>query len=373
MSFLKFADAKIKPKLFITKHRMDLQQRINAFAKLGDFLSQFSNESFQKNNSVEYNELFFDGFIHQIKLAETHNNWFTKENIIYSLNNWSNLLNINTLNKWLDNYSFNNLNQQNIAIIMAGNIPLVGFHDFISVLISGHHVLVKQSSNDKQLLHYLAKYLEHAEPEFKGKIEFTEGKLENFDAVIATGSNNTARYFEYYFKNKPSIIRKNRNSVAILTGNETEEQLKSLSEDIFRYYGLGCRNVSKLFVPKDYNFDMFFESIYHWHPIINKAKYANNYDYNKAVYLMSEFDMLENGFFIIKEDQSYASPIATLFYEYYDSKEQIQLKLETDKELIQCMVSDNISASEIAFGQTQKPELWNYADEIDVIEFLATI
>ena len=373
MSFPKFADAKIKPKLFITKHRMDLQQRINAFAKLGDFLGQFSNEEFHKNDNVEFNERFFDGFKQQIKLAEINNNWFTKENIIYSINNWYNLLNISTLNKWLDNYNFNKKNQQNIAIIMAGNIPFVGFHDFISVLISGHNVLVKQSSNDKQLLPYLAQYLEHIEPKFKGKIKFTEGKLESFDAVIATGSNNTARYFEYYFKGKPSIIRKNRNSVAVLTGNETEKQLKLLSEDIFRYYGLGCRNVSKLFVPKDYNFDAFFESIYHWHPIINKAKYANNYDYNKAVYLMSEFDMLENGFFIIKEDQNYSSPIATMFYEYYNSEEQLKLKLESDKESIQCIVSDNFITSEIAFGETQKPELWNYADEIDIIEFLATI
>ena len=194
----------------------------------------------------------------------------------------------------------------------------MGFHDFLSVLISGHNVIVKQSSNDKHLLPYLAKYLEYVEPEFKGKIIFTEAKMENFDAVIATGSNNTARYFEYYFKGKPSIIRKNRNSVAVLTGNETEEDLKNLSEDIFRYYGLGCRNVSKLFVPKDYNFDTFFKAMYHWNPIIDKAKYANNYDYNKAVYLMSEFEMLENGFLMIKEDQSYASPIATVFYEYYD-------------------------------------------------------
>ena len=352
---------------------MDLQQRINAFSKLGEFLSQFSSENFQKNDNVAFNDIFYDGFEHQIELAEIHNAWFTKENIIYSINTWSKLLNIETLNEWLKKYSFNNTNKQNVAIIMAGNIPLVGFHDFISVLISGHNVLVKQSSNDMQLLPYLAKYLEHVEPEFKGKIEFTEGRLEQFDAVIATGSNNTARYFEYYFKDKPSIIRKNRNSVGILSGNETEQQLKLLSEDIFRYYGLGCRNVSKLFVPKGYNFDAFFESIYHWHPIINKAKYANNYDYNKAVYLMSEFDMLENGFFIIKEDQNYASPIATMFYEYYDSKEQLKIKLESDKESIQCVVSDNIMASEIAFGETQKPELWNYADEIDIIEFLAMI
>src|SRR5690606_19967374 len=188
-----------------------------------------------------------------------------ENNVLYSLNGWSKLLTLNTINKWLEKYHFNTIEPKTVAIIMAGNIPLVGFHDFMSVLISGHNVLVKQSSNDQHLLPYLAKYLEQVEPEFKGRIQFTNEKLEHFDAVIATGSDNTARYFEYYFKNKPSVIRKNRNSVAILTGNETEDELIGLSEDIFRYYGLGCRNVSKLFVPKDYNFDAFFKAMYHWH------------------------------------------------------------------------------------------------------------
>jgi hypothetical protein len=256
---------------------------------------------------------------------------------------------------------------------MAGNIPLVGFHDFLSVLISGHHVLVKQSSNDKHLLPYLSKYLEYVEPQFKEKIKFTSEKVENFDAVIATGSNNTARYFEYYFKGKPSIIRKSRNSVAVLTGNETHEDLKNLSEDIFRYYGLGCRNVSKLFVPKDYKFDSFFESLYHWHPIIEKAKYANNYDYNKAVYLMSEFDMLENGFFMIKEDESYSSPIATVYYEHYDNLDELKEKIQDDKEQIQCIVSNGFIENEIPFGNTQKPQLWDYADSVDSVKFLLSI
>ena len=256
---------------------------------------------------------------------------------------------------------------------MAGNIPLVGFHDFLCVLATGHHVLVKQSSNDKHLLPFLAKYLEHVLPDLKGKIKFTEDKLEQFDAVIATGSNNTARYFEFYFKNKPSIIRKSRNSAAVLTGNETNEQLEALSEDIFRYYGLGCRNVSKFFIPKDYNFDAFFAAMYKWNPIINDSKYANNYDYNKAVYIMSEFDMLENGFLMIKEDQSYASPIATVFYEYYDSTESLKQKIDTDQDLIQCIVADGFNDTEIPFGKTQKPELSDYADNVDTIAFLLAI
>ena len=285
----------------------------------------------------------------------------------------SNLLTENNLNQWLSDYNLDKVKPKKVAIIMAGNIPLVGFHDFLSVLITGHEVLVKQSSNDKHLLPFLSKYLEYVLPELKGKITFTEDKLQDFDAVIATGSNNTARYFEYYFKGKPSIIRQNRNSVAVLTGDENEAQLNALSEDIFRYYGLGCRNVSKLFVPKNYNFDGFFNAMYKWHPIIEEAKYANNYDYNKAVYLMSEFDMLENGFLMIKEDQSYASPIATVFYEYYDSLEQLQKKLTTDEDLIQCVVSKGLTENDVDFGMTQKPQLWDYADGVNTIEFLLKI
>jgi hypothetical protein len=352
---------------------MQLQERINAFVKLGDFLRQFSSEVTQKSDNVEHNDFFFEGFKHQLKLAKEHNGWFTEENIKFALKSWSDALNFSNLNTWLEPYAINNISPKEVAIIMAGNIPLVGFHDFLSVLISGHSVLVKQSSNDKHLLPYLTKYLEHVEPQFKGVIKFTEEKLKNFDAVIATGSNNTARYFEYYFKNKPSIIRNNRNSVAVLTGKETSAELKNLSEDVFRYYGLGCRNVSKLFVPKGYKFDAFFEAIYHWHPIVEKAKYANNYDYNKAVYLMSEFDMLENGFFMIKEDESYASPIATLFFEYYNDLSELKETLEAKKEQIQCIVSNGFIKNEIAFGATQKPQLWDYADDVDSIKFLSSI
>jgi hypothetical protein len=347
---------------------MQLQERINAFVKLGDFIRQFSNEIIEKADNIEHNDIFFDGFKHQLKLAKEHNGWFTDDNIKFALKSWSDALTSDNLNTWLTPYKTEIHRPKKVAVIMAGNIPLVGFHDFLSVLISGHHVLVKQSSNDKQLLPYLAKYLEYVAPQFKGIVEFTEEKVENFDAVIATGS-----YFEYYFKDKPSIIRNNRNSVAILTGNETPEDLKQLSEDIFRYFGLGCRNVSKLFVPKGYKFDAFFEAIYHWHPIVEKAKYANNYDYNKAVYLMSEFDMLENGFFMIKEDESFASPIATLFYEYYEDLSELKKSLETKKEQIQCIVSEGFTEKEIPFGHTQKPQLWDYADDEDSIKFLLSI
>ena len=260
-----------------------------------------------------------------------------------------------------------------MGLILAGNIPLVGFHDFLSVLISGNNVLIKTSSNDQFLLPFLAKYLIAIEPELSNKITFVEGKLENFDAVIATGSNNTARYFEYYFKDKPSIIRKNRNSVAVLNGEETKEQLMALGEDIFRYFGLGCRNVSKLFVPKGYSFNAFFEAIFEYQDIIHYEKYANNYDYNKAVFLMSNFKLLDNGFLTIKEDSSYASPISSVFYEFYENLEELQIRLESESEQIQCIVSNNLVKNSIDFGQTQRPNLWDYADNVDTISFLLTI
>ena len=350
-----------------------IQNRISAFIELGKFLSQFTEENTTQKDTVQFNDLFFDGFKHQLKIAGEYNTWFTKENLLFATESWSKALTKENIQQWISTEKLGDNDSKKIAIIMAGNIPLVGFHDFLSVLISGHSVLVKQSSNDKHLLPFLAKYLEYIEPELKGKIIFTEQKLTGFDAVIATGSNNTARYFEYYFKDKPSIIRKSRNSVAVLTGEETEQDFKNLSEDVFRYFGLGCRSVSKLFVPKNYNFDSFFKGMYNKQEIINNAKYANNYDYNKAVYLMSEFDILENGFLMIKEDQSYASPIASVFYEYYNNADDLKTKLKEDKEKTQCVVASNFIDDEIAFGETQNPQLWDYADGINTLEFLSKI
>jgi hypothetical protein len=350
-----------------------IQNRIDAFAALGNFLSQFSSNKIEKKETVLHNELFYDGFIHQIKLAEQYNSWFTKESILFSIENWAHALTKENLVSWISKEIIEESTSKTVAIVMAGNIPLVGFHDFLSVLISGHSVLVKQSSNDKHLIPFLAKYLEYAEESFKRKISFTEEKLTGFDAVIATGSTNTTRYFEYYFKNKPSIIRKNRNSVAVITGTESSDDFENLSNDIFRYFGLGCRSVSKLFVPKGYNFDQFFKGMYKQREIINNAKYANNYDYNKAVYLMSEFSILENGFLMIKEDESFASPIATIFYEYYDNLIDLKIKIQTESENTQCIVANNFIENEVKFGQTQYPKLWDYADGVNTIQFLSKI
>lgn len=352
---------------------MTLETKKSVFVELGKFLSQFSENNTLKNPAVLHNETFFDAFVDLIKLSQSHNGWYTPENVYFSIQSWAEALTEKNLNQWLSVYDIPVKEPKNIALILAGNIPLVGFHDFLSVLITGNNVLVKTSSNDQHLLPFLAKYIIAVDPEFTNKITFVAGKLENFDAVIATGSNNTARYFEYYFKDKPSIIRKSRNSVAVLTGNETKEQLTALGDDIFRYFGLGCRNVSKLFVPKEYSFVPFFEAIFAYQDVIHYEKYANNYDYNKAVFLMSNFKLLDNGFLTLKEDQSHASPISSVFYEFYDDINELKTRLKSENELLQCIVTDKTRENSVAFGQTQNPRLWNYADNTDTISFLLII
>ncbi|MHA7831168.1 MAG: acyl-CoA reductase [Flagellimonas sp.] len=336
---------------------------IAAFVKLGKYLTDFCDNCYSKTDEV-------DSELKKIVAqARHHNGWFTEDNILFALKQWGYLLTEESLKAWLSNYTFKKDSEpKTVGIVMAGNIPLVGFHDFLSVLLSGNKVLAKLSSNDKVLLPYISNYLIEQEPSLVDIIEFTEDKLENFDAVIATGSNNTSRYFEYYFEKKPNIIRKNRNSVAVLTGNENKEELKALGEDIFRYYGLGCRNVSKIFVPKNYDFDSLFKALYHYKDIIHQHKYANNYDYNKAVYLMSEFKILDNGFLILKEDEALTSPISALFYSFYDDESSLRNKLQEKDEQIQCVVSNQ--DNDVNFGDTQKPSLNDYADGIDTMEFL---
>lgn len=352
---------------------MTLAERKSAFIALGKFLSQFKLDNSQQQENVLHNEPFYNDMLTLIELSRSHNGWYTEEQVYFALQSWVEALTPENLDKWLENYNLEGIESKKVGLILAGNIPLVGFHDFLSVLITGHKALVKTSSNDQHLLPFLAKYLVAVEPKFSDSIIFTEGKLEGFDAVIATGSNNTARYFEYYFKDKPSIIRKNRNSVAVLTGNETKQDLIGLGEDIFRYFGLGCRNVSKLFVPKGYDFKEFFEAIFEYKDVIFYEKYANNYDYNKAVFLMSNFKLLDNEFLTLKEDSSYASPISSVFYEFYDNLEQVKERLRTEHEHIQCIVSNKLTDDSIAFGQTQKPGLLDYADNMDTIAFLSKI
>ncbi|MDI1255926.1 MAG: acyl-CoA reductase [Flavobacterium sp.] len=352
---------------------MTLADKKNIFVALGKFLNQFSENGNTKNADLLHNDLFFSAFEDLIRLSQSHNGWYTPEQVYFAVKSWAKALTKENIDQWLSDYDLKDHEPKAIGLILAGNIPLVGFHDFLSVLITGNKVLVKTSSNDQHLLPFLAKYIINIAPEMNNYITFVDGKLENFDAVIATGSNNTSRYFDYYFRDKPSIIRKSRNSVAVLNGNESKEQLVALGEDIFRYFGLGCRNVSKLFVPKGYVFDGFFEAIFEYQDIIKYEKYANNYDYNKAVFLMSNFQLLDNGFLTIKEDESHASPISSVFYEFYENLDDVKIKLENEAEKIQCVVSDNLIENSVPFGKTQQPELWDYADNVDTIAFLVEI
>jgi len=329
------------------------QQNINNLVRLGELLSK----------TEQFNDIF--------EKAEQQNSWFTRANVIFAFKSWSDALSENNVKQWLSQYQLpQTTSSKKILIIMAGNLPLVGLHDLLCVLVTGHKAIVKLSSNDCVLLPYLITQMKTFAPEWTEAVTFTNDKITEYDAVIATGSDNTARYFEYYFGKKPHIIRKNRHSVAVLTGKETPEELFALGKDIFLYYGLGCRSISKLFVPKGYDFNLLFQAIYPYKDIIQEQKYANNYDYNKAVYLMSLFQLLENGFLLLKEDELYGSPIATLFYEYYTDVASLKEKLTTDAEKIQCVVAHNFTTEEVAFGETQTPQLWDYADGVDTLKFL---
>ncbi|MFD0932196.1 acyl-CoA reductase [Psychroflexus salinarum] len=341
---------------------MTLQTRIEAFSKLGISLQNYVDSNDSSSN-------FSQKLTNVIRNAELQNAWFTQDQIHSALQEWTKALTKENLSNWLQAYTIEEFSKKRVAVVMAGNIPLVGFHDFLSVLITGHHFVGKLSSNDSLLIPFLAEELIAMQPEFKSKIEFTKDRLPEFDAVIATGSNNTARYFEYYFKDKPHIIRKNRNSIVVLDGTESKEELEKLGDDIFKYFGLGCRNVSKLFVPQDYDFDDFFKAMFNYKDIINHHKYANNYDYNKAVYLMSSVKLLDNGFLILKEDEQFSSPIGVLFYENYSNKAQLKQRLEKEKENIQCIVGKDKFA-DANFGQAQHPKLSDYADGVDTIKFL---
>jgi len=245
----------------------------------------------------------------------------------------------------------------------------VGLHDVLSVILSGHVAFVKLSTDDNLLMPALFKILIRLDESVENQLVFADGLMKDMEAVIATGSNNTSRYFEQYFGHLPHIIRKSRSSVAILNGNETEEELKSLGRDVFAYFGLGCRNVSKVFVPKGYQIDRIFNAFYDYNAIINHHKYANNYDYNKAVWLLNSEQLLDNGFLLLKEDSSLASPTGSLYFEYYEDEFELRKNLEERQAEIQCIVSN----ADIPFGGSQRPALWDYADGVDTLAFLQSL
>jgi hypothetical protein len=305
-----------------------------------------------------------------------HNAWFTPESVLQAVTAIGKMLNEDDLKTWLAKYNLeNDAPGKKVGLILAGNIPLVGFHDVLCVLASGNHALIKASSQDARLIKTVLERLVAIDDSFVNQFSFIE-RLSDFDAVIATGSNNSSRYFDYYFGKVPNIIRKNRNSIALLTDDETAEQLFNLGHDIFDYYGLGCRNVSKLLVPKDYNFNFFFESIENHKAIIHHHKYNNNYDYNKSIYLVNSDKHLDNGFLMVKEDDRLASPLAVLYFSYYDDLGQAQELLQKQSDNIQCIVTNatiNVASQVVSFGQSQHPALWDYADGIDTMEFLSNL
>lgn len=351
-----------------------------AFTKLGQYLRSCED----------------DQLIRLIENAKHYNAWFTPGQTEKAVRSIGNMLSGPAISTWFENEKQKllspgisgdqaDIRRQNtgqlrtVGLILAGNIPLVGFHDILCVLASGHTALIKLSSQDKYLTPYILEKLIEFEPSLSARIIYTE-RLENFDAVIATGSNNSSRYFEYYFSKVPHIIRKNRNSVAILTGNESEDQLKALGNDIFDYFGLGCRNVSKLYVPKGYVFNTFFESIESFKSISDHHKYNNNYDYNKSVFLVNQEPHLDNGFLLLKpvgeNDTSLSSPLATLYYEEYNDIQSLYFSLLERSSEIQCVVSNSrpdLPNQWVNFGETQRPELWDYADGINTMQFLLSL
>ncbi|MBI5540013.1 MAG: acyl-CoA reductase [Bacteroidia bacterium] len=350
---------------------MSTEKRIEAFAALGQLLNDYFISGKSNSPFLEKWKCKIDKIIEEQRQT---NQWFTPENVTLALKSWSELLTVENLNKWLEPYHDliqKKKNPVTVGVILAGNIPLVGMHDFVSVLISGNNFIGKLSSKDDSLIKLISSILCDIEPEFTSSISFSENQLTNFDAIIATGSNNTARYFEYYFGKYPSIIRRNRNSVAVLTGEETIEDLKNLSKDIFQYFGMGCRNVSKIYVPEKYNFDNFFLAMDHWNYLYQHNKYANNYDYHKSVYQMNMIEFFDNGFMLLKNDRQIFSPLSVIFYDYYSVITILAAEINENINEIQCIVSkSNEIENAVPFGKSQAPNLWDYADNIDTMKFL---
>ena len=340
----------------MSKYHID--KIINTFSTLGDILN---------HPDEELSTLISD--------QAHYNAWFTPANVEKAVTSIGKMLNRDDLSAWLNTYPLNEHEPKRVGLILAGNIPLVGFHDILCVLASGNYALIKLSSQDNKLIKYVLQKLVEIDNDYANKFSFIE-RLENFDAVIATGSNNTSRYFDYYFGKVPNIIRRNRNSIAVITGNETAEQLHELGHDIFDYYGLGCRNVSKLLVPEGYNFNFFFESIQSYEPIIHHHKYNNNYDYNKSIYLVNSDKHLDNGFLLLKKDEKLTSPLAVLFYDNYSDLGAVQETISRETENIQCVVSGaklDIKNQLVGFGESQQPKLWDYADGVDTMDFLSNL
>jgi hypothetical protein len=340
---------------------MILKDRIEAFVQVGMFINRHYRKRLDSENQLHQG---LDGVI---ELARLHNGWFSPNFVNHAIASIGAMLTAESLTAFCSGKEVGN--PKVVAVICAGNIPMVGFHDLMCVLLSGNKVLIKLSSDDNVLIPFFIRLLSHYAPAIEGQIAFADGKLSNFNAVIATGSNNTANYFEHYFGKYPHIIRKNRTSVAVLQGNETDHDLKSLADDIFLYYGLGCRNVSKLLVPENYDFNRFFESIVDYGFVADNKKYGNNYDYCRAIYLLEKEAFLDNNFLLLKQSEQLHSPVATLYYDRFKDAAGVDSYLETNRQQIQCIVGEGF----IPFGYSQRPVITDFADNVNTWEFLVTL
>ncbi len=335
---------------------MDLNERIDALVKLGEYIRQ-KGETLQS-------------VIHHAYLK---NKWFTEENINIALDAIvEHFLDANRLVDWVEQYDMNNrIEPRRIGLILAGNIPMVGFHDLLCVFVAGDTAKIKLSEKDSTLIPFLLNKLNELDERAASRFEIVD-RLTDFDAVIATGSNNSARYFESYFGKFPHIIRKNRNAVAILSGSETQTDLQSLGVDVFQYFGLGCRNVSKLYVPHDYNFEPLLEALHEHNQLVLHNKYKNNFDYNYTLVILNKTPYQANGCVILTEEETIASRIAGLHFEYYSDEKELVNKLRNKQEDIQCIITREKleDLPTIPFGKAQQPSLSDYADGVDVMNFL---
>lgn len=341
---------------------------IDPFTQLGRALLAFGTASPWPGHAIGLTEDEYAAFDGVLAKAHVRNGWFTEAEVRHAAKGLATMLEPDRLTNWLARYPALAAPGRScvVGIIMAGNVPFVGFHDLMCVLLGGHGAKAKASSDDAGLTPALIELLAHFSPELAARVELVNGKLGEVDAVIATGSNNTARYFEHYFASVPHIIRKGRTSVAVLDGTETEEELTALGEDVFRYYGLGCRNVGKVFIPQEFDLDQLFAAFYPWKDIIQHNKYANNHDYNRAVWLLDRAPITENGFLVMKEDAALNSPVAALYYERYAGRQALEERLAAEGDKLQCIVGHG----HLPFGTAQCPGPGEYADNVDTMQFL---
>jgi Acyl-CoA reductase (LuxC) len=337
---------------------MILKERIESLIQLGKELTP-DNERLQAVVNRTYH----------------NNSWFTVENQWKAIDAIvQNFLNRDILENWIASYNIpeEQSPMKSVCLVLAGNIPLVGFHDILCVFVTGHKAKIKVSDKDPFLIPFIIQNLIEINPSVKEHFELVQGPMKDFDTVIATGSNNSARYFEAYFGKYPHIIRKNRNAIAVLQGNETAEDLMKLGEDVFTYFGLGCRNVSKIYVPRNYEFNPLLEALHEYREIVLHDKYKNNFDYQFTLLILNKVKYQGNGCILMIESPEIASPIALLHYEYYDDFEMLQLELNGRKDDIQCVVSNTPveGLPTFKFGEAQKPSINDYADGVDTMAFL---